>query len=84
MRNRCDDGCGNCIADGADSSADNARAAPPWQTPQDGNKSAPPEEHPATKADDKAYKSALDKIPPKQAHDPWGNVREKPQSNNSR
>ena len=58
---------------------------PPWQTlPKMDNKSAPPEEHPATKADDKAYKSALDKIPPKQAHDPWGNVREKPQSNNSR
>lgn len=34
-------------------------------------------------ADDKAYKSALDAIPtkPKQAYDPWGNVRQKPQPN---
>jgi hypothetical protein len=56
----------------------------PWQTLPKMDKSAPPEEHPATKADDKAYKSALDKIPPKQAYDPWGNVREKPQSNSSR
>jgi len=56
----------------------------PWQTLPKMDKSAPPEEHPATKADDKAYKSALDKIPPKQAYDPWGNVREKSQSNSSR
>ena len=56
----------------------------PWQTLPKMDNSAPPEEHPATKADDKAYKSALDKIPPKQAYDPWGNVREKPQSNSSR
>jgi hypothetical protein len=57
---------------------------PPWQTLPKMDKSGPAEEHPATKADDKAYKSALDKIPPKQAYDPWGNVREKPQSNSSR
>ncbi len=56
----------------------------PWQTLPKMDNKAPPEEHPATKADDKAYKSALDKIPPKQAYDPWGNVREKPQSNSSR
>ena len=56
----------------------------PWQSLPKMDKSAPAEEHPATKADDKAYKSALDKIPPKQAYDPWGNVREKPQSNSSR
>jgi hypothetical protein len=55
----------------------------PWQSLPKMDKSAPAEEHPA-KADDKAYKSALDKIPPKQANDPWGNVREKPQSNSSR
>jgi hypothetical protein len=55
----------------------------PWQSLPKPDKSVPAEEH-ATKADDKAYKSALDKIPPKQAHDPWGNVREKPQSNSSR
>ena len=56
----------------------------PWQSLPKMDNSAPPDEHPATKADDKAYKSALDKIAPKQAHDPWGNVREKPQSNSSR
>jgi len=55
----------------------------PWQSLPKMDKSAPAEEH-AAKADDKAYKSALDKIPPKQAYDPWGNVREKPQSNSSR
>ena len=56
----------------------------PWQSLPKMDKSAPAEEHPATKADDKAYKSALDKIPPMQAYDPWGNVREKSQSNSSR
>ena len=56
----------------------------PWQSLPKMDKSAPAEEHPATKADDKAYKSALDKIPPKQAYDPWGNVREKPKSSNAR
>lgn len=49
------------------------------------NNSAPVEEQrPVSKADEQAYKSALDGIAPKQSHDPWGNVREKPQSNNSR
>ncbi len=42
------------------------------------------EEHHALKADDKAYKSALDRIQPKQSYDPWGNVREKPKASNSR
>lgn len=37
-----------------------------------------------TKADEKAYKSALDAIPQKKSFDPWGNVREKPQSKNAR
>ena len=43
------------------------------------------DESSVTKADDKAYKSALDGIPPpKKGYDPWRNVREKPQSNSSR
>ncbi|MGD0332114.1 MAG: hypothetical protein ABSA90_02525 [Xanthobacteraceae bacterium] len=42
------------------------------------------EEHPTVKADEKAYKSALDGIQPKQSYDPWGNVREKPKSSNAR
>jgi len=37
-----------------------------------------------TKADEKAYKSALDSIPQTKSYDPWGNVREKPQSKNAR
>jgi hypothetical protein len=52
----------------------------PWQTLPKADTSAPVDEHPAPKADDKAYKSALDRIAPKQSYDPWGNVREKPQS----
>jgi hypothetical protein len=33
------------------------------------------------KVDEKAYKSALDRIPdPKQQYDPWQNVRETPRS----
>ena len=56
----------------------------PWATLPKMDNSAPEDEHPAKKTDDTAYKSALDKIPAKQASDPWGNVREKPPSNNSR
>jgi hypothetical protein len=58
----------------------------PWQTlPKMDNSATPDDEKPATtKPDEKAYKSALDSIAPKQAHDPWGDVRQKPQSNNSR
>ncbi len=58
----------------------------PWQTLPKMDNSEPADEHPpaTTKADDKAYKSALDSIASKQGHDPWGNVRQKPQSNNSR
>jgi hypothetical protein len=52
----------------------------PWQTLPKMDSPAPVEEHPTTKADEKAYKSALDSIAPKQDKDPWGNVREKPQS----
>ncbi len=42
------------------------------------------EESHTQKADEKAYKSALDGIQTKQSHDPWGNVREKPKASNSR
>jgi hypothetical protein len=52
----------------------------PWQTLPKMDSPAPVEEHPTTKADEKAYKSALDSIAPKKDNDPWGNVREKPQS----
>ena len=39
------------------------------------------DEHHAVKADEKAYRSALDAIPkPKEAYDPWRNVRATPQS----
>ena len=56
----------------------------PWATLPKMDNSVPEDEQPAKKADDTAYKSALDKIPAKQANDPWGNVRDKPQSNNAR
>jgi hypothetical protein len=56
----------------------------PWSKLPKADTSAHDEEHPAVKADEKAYKSALDGIASKQAHDPWGNVREKPQPNSSR
>jgi hypothetical protein len=36
------------------------------------------EQQPKKKADDKAYKSALDRLPDKK-FDPWQNVRETPQ-----
>jgi hypothetical protein len=58
----------------------------PWgQLPgMKGDKPKPEEPHFSVKADDKAYKSSLDAIPtkPKQAYDPWHNVRAAaPQSN---
>jgi hypothetical protein len=48
-----------------------------------GDKPKPEEWHPTVKADEKAYKSALDAIPtkPKQAYDPWHNVRAAPPNN---
>ncbi len=39
-----------------------------------------PEEVEKQKAADKAYKAAMDKIPEKKSNDPWGNVREAPQT----
>jgi len=58
--------------------------APPGRSLPSSKEPIPAEEHPAVKADDKAYKSALDGIQPKQSYDPWGNVREKPKARNSR
>jgi hypothetical protein len=50
-----------------------------------GDKPKPEEANPTVKADDKAYKSALDAIPkPKQPYDPWHNVRGTPPSSSSK
>ena len=51
-----------------------------------GDKPKQEETHPSVKADEKAYKSALDAIPtkPKQAYDPWHNVRAAPPANSSK
>ncbi len=58
--------------------------APPGHSLPGMEKEKPAEEHHTVKADEKAYKSALDGIQPKQNFDPWGNVREKPKASNSR
>jgi hypothetical protein len=58
--------------------------APPGHSLPGMEKATAPAEHPTVKADEKAYKSALDGIQPKQSLDPWGNVREKPKATNSR
>jgi len=42
------------------------------------------EESITTKADERAYRSALDGIKAKRASDPWFNVRDKSQANTSR
>jgi hypothetical protein len=39
-----------------------------------------PDEIAKKKADDAAYKAAMDKIPEKKISDPWGNIREAPQA----
>ena len=48
-----------------------------------GDKPKQEESNSSVKADDKAYKSALEAIPtkPKQAYDPWHNVRAAPPNN---
>jgi hypothetical protein len=59
----------------------------PWQSLPKMDNSAWDDVHStATKADEGAYKSALDRIPPasKPSSDPWGDVRQKPPSGNSR
>ncbi len=58
--------------------------APPGRSLPGMGKPPKEEEHTTVKADEKAYISALDGIQPKQIFDPWGNVREKPKSTNSR
>jgi len=53
----------------------------PWtKLPKADTSAHEDEHHPISKADEQAYKSALEGIAPKQGYDPWGNVREKPQS----
>ncbi len=58
----------------------------PWGQLPSMKEDKPKPEQPdfSVKADDKAYKSSLDAIPtkPKEAYDPWHNVRAAPQSNN--
>jgi hypothetical protein len=64
-----------------------AQQAPPGTSLPSMKEDKPKQEefHPAVKADEKAYKSALDAIPkPKQPYDPWHNVRGTPPSNNSK
>ena len=60
--------------------------SPPWSQLPGMKEDKPKPEQPniSVKADDKAYKSSLDVIPtkPKEAYDPWHNVRAAPQSNN--
>ena len=68
----------------AQAQVSNAPNAPPGIVSPHGKGYSPTDEHPTVKADEKAYKSALDGIQAKQSYDPWGNVREKPQSNNLR
>ena len=81
--NRRDDTHRSCMADAAGPCAAPPNAPPGMSLPGMGK---PPkeEEHHTVKADEKAYKSALDGIQPKQSYDPWGNVREKPKASNSR
>jgi hypothetical protein len=60
--------------------------APPWMSlPSKVEKGdLPQDEHHAIKADDKAYRSALDGLPQIKDHDPWRSVRESPKSKSSR
>ena len=62
-----------------------AGRATPWGAlpGMKGDKPKQEESNPSVKADDKAYKSALEAIPtkPKQAYDPWHNVRAAPPNN---
>ena len=66
-----------------------AQAQTPSQSAGHGIPSVPnpstADKEPEVKADDKAYKSSLEKIPnSKQGYDPWHNMRGTPQSNNTR
>jgi len=59
-----------------------AQSQPPWQQlPSKVDKGdLPQDENHAVKADDKAYRSALDGIPHIKGSDPWRSVREAPKS----
>ena len=59
-----------------------AQSQPPWQQlPSKVDKGdLPQDENHAVKADDKAYRSALDGIPHIKGSDPWRSVREPPKS----
>jgi len=63
-----------------------AQNQPPWQQlPSKVEKGdVPHDENHAVKADDKAYRSALDGIPQIKGSDPWRSVRETPKSKTSR
>ena len=79
-----DDRRGRCMADAAGASAGRQSQCAPRHSLPKMEKPPKEEEHHTLKADEKAYKSALDGIQPKQSFDPWGNVREKPKASNSR
>jgi hypothetical protein len=59
---------------------------PPWQQlPTKTEKSdIPQDDNHAVKADDKAYRSALDGIPQIKGQDPWRSMREGPKSSSVR
>jgi hypothetical protein len=60
---------------------------PPWMslpTKDQASDHAAEEHSKVPKADDKAYRSALDGIPQIKDRDPWGNVRLAPKSKSSR
>jgi hypothetical protein len=59
----------------------------PWSslpTKDQASDHTPDAQSTAPKADDKAYRSALDGIPQIKVHDPWGSVREAPKSKSAR
>jgi hypothetical protein len=55
---------------------------PPWQQlpTHDEKGDHTPDDNHAVKADDKAYRSALDAIPQIKGQDPWRSMREAPKS----
>ena len=63
-----------------------AQSQPPWQQlPSKVDKGdLPKDENHVVKADDKAYRSALDGIPQIKGTDPWRSVRETPKSKTAR
>ena len=68
-------------------SAQAQQQAPPWMslpTKDQASDHTPEEPSKVPKADDKAYRSALDGIHQIKDRDPWGNVRLAPKSKSSR